>query len=463
VNIAEALEQFDSQLYQEMGNFTKKGANAYELKEIAMSMRDDKLDVDVELPNDVKWALMMAVDSVRTRIGVHKVEPWSFERAVENLNLDTGAGFSFPNKKKGDVLDDIKKGAKDIITSAKIGKQSPCLPTLLGTRGHLRDVRSKSRRMINVVPAEQVLVDSMFAGPIYEDSKKLDGLMYLGKGTLRKLRDDSMKGFAGYEVKTDLVKLDRKLQVPLMDVAFGIVHDKIDFEHWNGNEVRPSEVKRWNRVFDASVEYTLHTPIMCPDGDVFYINGGMPSGSSWTQLIDTICMALMILTAVFYFGYSLIDLKVLGDDARLRIGDRPRLEELAAFLKEWFYAELSVKKTSIQSGKKIDRGFIGYKFRGTYPFRETIEWFSMAFHTERENTDIGISYSRLIAFMHLGGVRDTKFSDFFMFFQSGFEIPDEYLTLTYDLKAKRDYAGLDIEVKKLAKYTLKDFCFKLTL
>jgi len=109
------------------------------------------------------------------------------------------------------------------------------------------------------------------------------------------------------------------------------------------------------------------------------------------------------------------------------------------------------------SGNKPDKRFLGYKFQRGFLTRDSFEFFNLALHPEREVDCLEKSYSRMVAYMHMGGVSDIQFSRFFEWYQSGYPIADVSLMVDKDMMNKKEYGGLNFEVKSLHLYTLRDF------
>ena len=225
-------------------------------------------------------------------------------------------------------------------------------------------------------------------------------------------------------MRGDFSSFDRRVIGPLVDKAFKILEEHLDFANWNGVPIGLAKQKRYLRLWEFVVEYFKNTPIMTPSGRVTILRDTVKSGSSFTQLIDSIVSALYMETVCFVTGVSMITLRTLGDDVYLELCTYPDLGLWAELLLEWFGCVLSVEKSKLRSADSEKKGWIGYEFRRGLLFRPDFEWFNLALHPERKVNTVEQSFMRLVAYMFLGGVNSWKFSEFFEHFQCGFEIKD---------------------------------------
>jgi len=236
----------------------------------------------------------------------------------------------------------------------------------------------------------------------------------------------------------------------------------LDFEHWEGKSLRPSEVKRYRRVFDLLMEYFINTPVMGPEGYLYIIEGMIKSGSGFTQLIGSIITALIMSMLAVHTGNGIYDLKVLGDDGYTALAQFPDIKKWADLIWRWFRMVLSVDKTKVFSGNKYEKEFIGYVFKGGFLVRSSFELFNLLLHPSSKVDSLQKSFSRLTAYMFVGGVSDIKFCKFYEFFQSCYPLDSSWDYLEdYEGRRKRDYAGQEIPVKKLLEYTMHDFLYAL--
>jgi len=459
--VSEALKDFDMDLYESLGEYTKRGATAYEVEEIFYEVQGGNQNRTIEIDSSTMGVLNYAMKRVRQRLP-KAVEPWSVEETIAGLHKDTSAGYGYPGKKKGDVLDKIESKVRDVMLKAKMGVPQVPEPTLLGTRGHMHINTSRNRRVIYNVPASQITLEQMFVSPIMVAVKKeKNGLIFTGQDVLPRLRDLSAKCFprGSSVVRTDFDKFDRNTVTALLDMALDIIEDMIDFTTWKGKKLRASEQKRYRRVWEYVRLYFIHTPIMLPNGKLEWLDGTIISGSGLTQLVGSIITAILIESVAYHEGNGIYELHTLGDDGFVALARRPNLDMWEQKFQEWFGAVLSKKKTQVFDGKRPDKQFLGYKFKGGMLVRDSFDWFNLALHPEREVDTVEKSFSRLIAYMHLGAVNDVKFSKFFEHYQSGYAISNVDLIMDYDMKAKMMYGGMNFEKKGLFNYTRADFVF----
>lgn len=461
--VEEALKLFDSHLYEDTQGWTKSGATVYEVQEIVreQAAQDRSWRPDFRNDEQVDWDRTKYLAMLRFSVDGFKVQPYTLEQALDGMVLDTSAGYGYPGKKKYEVLDQLKSQAEGILHTVRMGHKVDPLPCTVGTRGVLRPLSSKKRRAIYIVPGAHVWIERMFATPLTEKMKSYPDKspMFFGKRLLPRLRRllEKSYGRGSYAVSGDFSHLDRDVLEWLIDEAFGIVRELIDFEHWDGKRVSPAQQKRYERWFDYVVEYFIHTLVMLPDGTFEWLDGGVPSGSAFTQLIDSIVTYLMIDFVAKRTGHGVYVIHVLGDDSKTELAGRPDLELWAKLLLKWFGMTLSVEKTRIYGTRFRQKKFLGYDIRSGYLERERMELFRLLLYVEKEVDSIEKSYTRLIAYMFLGGVNDLRFSKFFEYYQSCYDIPDVSPTLSYDLDTKRKYAGFDMPMKTLRSYNVNDF------
>lgn len=364
-------------------------------------------------------------------------------------------------------MGEIVAKAKEIAYNAMGYVKQVVPPCLLGTRGHLQPLWGKKKRIIYNAPAEIALLEQTFVAPLLKKCKDMGEAcpIMFGKNVIPRLSRMNMASeFPGgsYAVELDISGFDKGILAAFELRAFGILEALLDFDHWKGKKLCPSAARRYQRVWDFCVEYVIHTPVMTPDGKCWFLDGSIASGSSFTQLVESI---LSMLYAEYYAiteANPILDLKVLGDDCRMVLARFPDMTMIARIYKTLFGAVVNVEKTKVRKADRPGSEFLGYHFERGFLRRDREEWFRMMLNTEYPVKSLEVSFSRLTAYMFLGGVNDRKFTDFMIQYQRCYELKRSWkMSHTRDLKAKMNYGGLELPDKRLLEYTMSDYMWSL--
>jgi hypothetical protein len=459
------MRDFFPEELAEVEGWTKSGATSAEVTRIYEEVRSGTQNEDIEMDSADLSLLDLATKRVRCMLGNWKVEPLSLDAAMERLHPDTSAGFGYPGKKKADVLDEIRAQAREIEISAKSYTPMTPLPAILGTRGLLHVEGDPKRRIIYNVPAAQVVTEQRFVGALLDRVKNEPNYpIMFGKNVIPRLsvmNNQEIHPRGAYSVEVDISQFDRNLKTATLRRGFSVMEDMIDFNHWEGKELGKAKRTRFKRVWDYSVYYFLHTPVMTPDGRVSFLDGSVPSGSAYTQFVESIVSLIMFTFFCLRAGFAMIKAAVLGDDCRGVTMGRPDLKVMSKIYADTFHARLNTKKTRIVRADLAGSQFLGYKFRNGFLYRPTMEWFNLMLHPENEVKDLPTSFSRLLAYMFLGGVNSVRFTDFFIKYQTCWPLENWDFVMTKDMKAKMMYGGMNFSLKKVLEYTMQDFVWSL--
>lgn len=135
----------------------------------------------------------------------------------------------------------------------------------------------------------------------------------------------------------DMSQYDASLSTYLINKAFDII------KTWfNLDQVEPVSGKTVGQIFKLVEDYFIHTPIVMPDGRVYYgKDHGVPSGSFFTQIVDSICNVIICgtISARFNLHANRREIFVLGDDLLFFSNRRVDLDLIARFAQQ----ELGVK------------------------------------------------------------------------------------------------------------------------
>lgn len=113
---------------------------------------------------------------------------------------------------------------------------------------------------------------------------------------------------------TDFSNFDSSINSRLISVAFDILRSELNFATYAGGAI-PYKQSSLDTLWDYIVKYFIHTPHRIGDDDTIrYKHHGVPSGSMFTNLIDTI-VSRIILTYLHRVEGCLAVVRTYGDDA----------------------------------------------------------------------------------------------------------------------------------------------------
>lgn len=160
----------------------------------------------------------------------------------------------------------------------------------------------------------------------------------------------------------DWKKFDKRVPAWLIRDAFKIIQRAFDF-----SQVMDVEGKLWpvkptssNKRWRAMIGYFIDTPIRLSNGDRFLKHGGVPSGSLWTNIIDSIVNAIVMR----YITYEMLGVLpimdvYLGDDSLLILPELIDIEQFAQLAEHYFGFVLNTNK-SYQTHTPGNVFFLGY-------------------------------------------------------------------------------------------------------
>jgi hypothetical protein len=422
--VRKALKSWDPTVYEMLRGYTKSakiGPCLTTLRKFGEPLKD--------MPNDSKFrgSLERAIREARSVFSASgTLKRLSLETSFDRMELDTAAGFSYPGKKKREVFEELFDLSSYIGHQVRHGYKVYEPPCLLAMRGHLSEESVNKSRPVFIYPGEVTGLECIWGIPFYEHLMKIDGVFF-GEETLRKLRrrfDEHLTD--EIELTMDWPSFDAYARNYLIDIAFDIIESSFDKDVWSlyGEDVKWG-LQRWDRVFKFLKHYFKNTRMMLPNGRVIRKARGVPSGSMFTQAIDSIVNWIMVKTMLYTMGMETLRLDVLGDDsnARIHIAYEKKLSVDRVVDAAWACFRVKPKPDKIRvvyPGSKQSRRFLGYTVEAGRYTRPSFEWLRLALYAERDVEDLKISAARMLAYYLIGGVHDDLFSSFFRYFKHAY-------------------------------------------
>lgn len=218
-------------------------------------------------------------------------------------------------------------------------------------------------RLVWGYPLSMTILEAMFARPLIDHYLSGRGAMAFGlrKHEIAARLVPIVNSPIRYGV--DFSGFDSSISPNLIRMAFNVLKTyfpTMDMEHTGV----------WNMVID----YFINTPIIMPDGYVYRKQRGVPSGSYFTQMIDSIVNFFAVQYASVRIRGRLIPegkLLVLGDDSIFGTGEFVNLRAYARELGT-LGLKMNVEK-SVQNCFPADLHFLGHAWDRGLVDREPLE------------------------------------------------------------------------------------------
>jgi len=226
-----------------------------------------------------------------------------------------------------------------------------------------RTQRGNKTRLVWGYPLEMTIMESRFARPLIERFLASDSPMAFGRAKLD-LGARLHRYFAdapGVPVCLDYSKYDSTVPAVMIREAFRILATWFEEEDL--------KTLGWETI----VAYFIHTPIVMPDGHLYTgKNHGVPSGSYFTQMIDSIVNVALVyaLSSRFGFSFRKSALYVLGDDVIVQVLGAVKLDQWAHYLAKFGLQLHGPEKTIV--GQVHFLGAVWNKGKPDAPIQELV-------------------------------------------------------------------------------------------
>lgn len=235
----------------------------------------------------------------------------------------------------------------------KLGKKSPS-PCIAYKRTQL----GGKTRLVWGYPLEMTIMESRFARPLIKKFMSITTTMAFGQPKfVLGARVERINSSYGQTYGLDFSKFDSTVPNRLIHLAFSILGT------WFSEEDKAKF--GWSNI----IKYFLYTPIVMPNMKLYRgKKSGVPSGSYFTQLVDSIVNTLVQFWLAEECGYSLNWEKfmVLGDDVIISIPHEIKLEKIAEKLK-------TIGMIMHPEKTKREAHFLGATWKKGIPYRDIHE------------------------------------------------------------------------------------------
>lgn len=198
---------------------------------------------------------------------------------------------------------------------------------------------NEKTRLVWGYPYSMTVIEGLIAKPLLDKFKGGNTPMAFAmtNGALgTKLRVASYHKKWAYSL--DMSQFDATLSKQLIHVAFKIMSSWFD-----ENELEPASGKSIKEIMSMIERYFIHTTIIMPNGKIYIgKDHGVPSGSYFTQLVDSICNVIIAgaISHQFSLHVSKKEIFVLGDDLLMWSNRAVDLDVVSRYAKAQFGVKL---------------------------------------------------------------------------------------------------------------------------
>lgn len=247
--------------------------------------------------------------------------------------LSTSSGYPNFVKKSEDLV--AARGRADLLTQRLLQGRMSSPPCVAYARVQHGEAGPKTR-LVWGYPFEMTLIESRFARPLIQHFLSVRTPMTVGLQRFQLGARLSRLCNSSLVYGIDFSKFDASISPRLIDLAFRVLSSYFEFD---------SDLKV---LWDFVVHYFIHTPIILPDGYMYRKHSGVPSGSYFTQVIDSIINYAIIQYCALTITGDMVSndyIFVLGDDSIFALTVPTRIDHFANLCKA-FGLVVNVEKSS---------------------------------------------------------------------------------------------------------------------
>lgn len=275
-------------------------------------------------------------------------------RPLEKVTYKPSTNAGAPTfDKKGEVYPD------ELERSRRIRRGEAPPPCAIFHRGKNED----EVRPVFAYPMSMTLLESRFFEP-YQYEVMYHHNPYVGGRTYPQLAGEvnELMWKSKYYMELDYSGFDGSISAKLIHAAFDIIKESF--------VMSAQDEEDWKTI----VRYFVTTPVILPCGTLIVgKRHGVPSGSMFTQLVDSIVNMICIEYWRLSTNTGVSRYHVLGDDSIIGINDaKPNLLEVAKVIHQ-LGVEVNITKSKVRTVGKSEPYFLGHYWHQMRPTRDLEE------------------------------------------------------------------------------------------
>jgi len=245
-------------------------------------------------------------------------------------------------------------------------------------------------RLVWMAPLATTILSTRFSKPVYKGMERrfpfAFGLDAMEKGSFI----SELRASKRYIYCLDYSKFDSSISAQLIKDAFNIC--KTHLEMTSDEE----------RLFDEIIADFIHTRIVDHDANIWRVHRGVPSGSSFTSIIDSIVNIIVLQYVFMKLGgksLSARDFSILGDDAIVGYDRKFHPAEMARTAAQLGITISTEKSVTVDTRRSDAVSFLGHEWRLSKKDRNPNEIVKrMVFPERHAKRSISLSLLRFLGY-----------------------------------------------------------------
>lgn len=282
----------------------------------------------------------------------------------------SSAGYGYKGKKRDNFSRARYNARRALKLFKRYGTKYEMVPDKAFFRTHLAKKICPKVRHVWGRSFHNNLIEGLIGQNILKKAVTTDTPFYVGHDLIRDIPPmiTSLVTSGQYIYGLDYKHFDASVNSYLIDEAWRMLYRNLKHRNY--------------LAFNYCEHLFKHTPVIMPDGKLFEVNTGVPSGSLFTSLIDSIINLILLYAIQLKFLEKTVSSYVLGDDSIFVSPIDIDLIECSSYLRKLGF-ELNLTKT-FKTKDLSEVIFLGHHYRGTTVSREDFELLGLLLYPEEE-------------------------------------------------------------------------------
>jgi hypothetical protein len=366
-------ESLDGEVLNKLRNYSRSGYSVnLHVKNFMTYNRLMSQEKKINLAWQSDPYIQRAIQRVESELAplLSTVQTWTADE-INKVSFvgSSAAGHTYYGKKRDNYPLALSNASRAINDFKKYGDNYHFTANKAFARCHLSTLDDPKIRHVWGQAFHNQLIEGLVAEPIMDMLKKNDTSIYYGRNIYKEMPSDvrlleKESGYTFYGM--DFSRFDASVCSYAVSTAWDILERNLCI--------------RDKTVFLFSRQLFEHTPVILPTGELYIVHTGIPSGSMFTSLIDSIVNMFLVYAVIDRFNLQDVHrIRVLGDDSAFFSSTRVSHEEIALYYDS---LGMSLSPKTIISQLPSDTYFLGHNFLGSHLKRDDFILLSLALFPE---------------------------------------------------------------------------------